>query len=99
MTVLAKPRPDVDALFVSASQMDEIRAIVARQFEEFGTEYSPDITSQELRRAMAAAGIRPEENFLSRAIIEAREEQECEHSTRGKPRWLLRSCTHSLCPQ
>lgn len=76
MAVLEKPsaNPAVEALFVSAEQMDEIRAIVAQQFEELGIEYDPTATAEDSVRAMLADGIRPEDNFLSRAIIAAREE-------------------------
>jgi len=76
MAVLEKPsaNPAVEALFVSAEQMDEIRAIVAQQFEELGIEYDPAATAEDSVRAMLADGIRPEDNFLSRAIIAAREE-------------------------
>lgn len=74
MAVLEKTCPNAEALFISEEHMDELRAIVAQQFEELGIEYNPHVTSQELRRAAVAAGIRPEENFLSGGIIEAREE-------------------------
>ena len=76
MAVLEKPNanPAIEALFVSAKQMDEIRALVAQQFEEFGIEYNPTATAEDSVRAMLADGIRPEDNFLSRAIIAAREE-------------------------
>lgn len=63
-----------EALFVSEEQMDEFRAIVARQFEEFGIDYDPAATAEDLHCIMLADGIRPEDNFLSRAIIAAREE-------------------------
>ena len=54
--------------------MEEFRAITARQFEEMEIEYDPTATAADSRRAFLKAGIRPEENFLSRGIIEAREE-------------------------
>ena len=81
MAVLDKPtinpnvgNPRAEALFISEERMDEISAIVARQFEELGIEYDPTATAEDSRRAMLADGIRPEDNFLSRAIVAAREE-------------------------
>ncbi len=74
MAVLEKPFADMEALFVSEAQMDEIRAIVARQFEEFGIEYNPDMAPEQLWAMMRAEGIRAEDNEFSRGIIAAREE-------------------------
>jgi len=76
MAVLEKPsaNPAIEALFVSAEQMDEIRAIVAQQFEELGIEYDPTATAEDSRRALLEAGFRPEDNEFSRGIIAAREE-------------------------
>lgn len=74
MAVLETPRPDTKSLFISEEQMEEFRAIVARQFEEMGIEYDPTATAEDSRRAMRAEGIRPEENLFSRGIIAAREE-------------------------
>ena len=74
MAVLETPRPDTKSLFISEEQMQEFRAIVARQFEEAGIAYDPTATAEDSQRAFLEAGIRPEENFLSRGIIAAREE-------------------------
>lgn len=74
MVVLEKARPNAEALFISAEQMDELRAIVAQQFEEFGIEYDPTATADDARRMMRAEGIRAEDNEFSRGIIAAREE-------------------------
>ncbi len=77
MAVLEAPRPDTKAsksLFISDAQMEEFRAIAARQFEDAGIEYDPTATAEDSRQAFLKAGIRPEENFLSRGIVEAREE-------------------------
>ena len=74
MTVLEKTRPNAEALFISEKQMDELRAIVAQQFEELGIEYDPTATAEDSRRAIRAAGFRPEDNEFSRGIIAAREE-------------------------
>lgn len=74
MAVLETPRPETKSLFISDAQMEEFRAITARQFEEMEIEYDPTATAADSRRAFLKAGIRPEENFLSRGIIEAREE-------------------------
>lgn len=54
--------------------MEELREIAVRQFDELGIEYDLSVASVQLRKAMVAAGIRPEENLLSRGILEAREE-------------------------
>ncbi len=76
MAVLEKTRvnPKAEALFISAEGMDELRAIVARQFEELGIDYDPTATVEDSRRAIFAAGVRPEDNEFSRGIIAAREE-------------------------
>ena len=77
MAVLDKPifsSPKAEALFISEEQIDEFRAIVARQFEEFGIDYDPTATAEDSRRALLAAGLRPEDNEISRGIIAAREE-------------------------
>ena len=81
MQVLDKPNvtgktapSQAEGLFISEEKMDEFRAIVARQFEEFGIDYDPTATAEKVRAMMRAEGIRPEDNFLSRAIIAAREE-------------------------
>lgn len=76
MAVLEKPsvNPQAEALFVSAEQMTELRAIVARQFEELGIEYNPNVTAAQVRAMMRAEGIRAEDNEFSRGIIAAREE-------------------------
>ena len=74
MAVLERPRPDVESLFLSAEQMDELRDLVARQFVELGIEYDPTATAEDVRRLMRAEGIRAEDNEFSRAIIAAREE-------------------------
>lgn len=66
--------PKVEALFVSEEAVKELQAIVAQQFEEFGIKYESNATADDAQRAMLADGIRPEDNFLSRAIIAAREE-------------------------
>ncbi|MGI4789075.1 MAG: hypothetical protein ACRYFS_09520 [Janthinobacterium lividum] len=63
-----------ETLFISAEQLDDIRAIVARQFEELGIEYDPTATAADSRRAMLEAGFRPEANEISRGIVAAREE-------------------------
>jgi hypothetical protein len=54
--------------------MEELRMMAARQFDELGIEFDPYVTVEQIRAIMRSAGIRPEENFLSRAIIAAREE-------------------------
>ena len=61
MAVLEKPRvnPKAEALFISAEGMDELRAIVARQFAELGIDYDPTATAEDSRKAMLADGIRP----------------------------------------
>ena len=76
MAVLDKPavNPKAEALFISEEEMDELRAIVARQFEAFEIEYDPTATAEDSRRALLAAGLRPEDNEISRGIIAAREE-------------------------
>ncbi len=76
MAVLDKPRVSAKAepLFISDEKMDELRAIVAHQFEAFGMMYEPNATAEDSQRVMLASGIRPEDNILSRAIIAAREE-------------------------
>ncbi len=74
MAVLESPHPDVERLFISGEQMDELRAIVAQQFEELGIEYDPTATAEDARRAMRAEGIRAEDNEFSQDIIAAREE-------------------------
>lgn len=77
MAVLETPRPDTKAiksLFISEEQMEEFRAITARQFEEAGIVYDPTATAEDSRRAFREAGICPDANFLSRGIIAAREE-------------------------
>ncbi len=74
MAVLEKTRPEVETLFIGEAQMDDLRAIAARQFEELGIEYDPTATAQDARRAFLEAGFRPEDNELSRGIIAAREE-------------------------
>ena len=63
-----------DALFISAEAMEELRAMAARQFEEFGIEYDPHVTVEQIRAMMRAEGIRAEDNEFSRGIIAAREE-------------------------
>lgn len=75
MTILEKPNanPTVEALFISGEQMDELRAIVAQQFEELGIEYDPAATAEDSRRTLLEAGFRPEDNEFSRGIIAARE--------------------------
>lgn len=81
MQVLDKPStsettatPQPELLFISEEKMKEFRAIVARQFEEFGIDYDPNVTPEQVWAIMRADGIRPEDNFLSRAIVSAREE-------------------------
>ncbi len=74
MALLEKPRADAASLFISEEQMDELRAIVAQQFEELGIEYDPTATADDARRMMRAEGIRAEDNEFSRGIIAAREE-------------------------
>ena len=76
MTVLDKPRNHVETepLFLSEEKMDALRAIVAQQFKDFGIEYDPSATAEDAQKAMLADGVRPEDNFLSRAIVAAREE-------------------------
>ena len=77
MAVLETPRPDTEvikSLFISEEQMEEFRAITARQFEEMGIEYNPHATAADVRAMMRAEGIRAEKNLFSRGIIAAREE-------------------------
>ena len=81
MAVLDKPAsnpravdPKVESLFISDEKMDELRALVAQQFEELGIDYDPTATAEDSRRALLAAGLRPEDNEISRGIIAAREE-------------------------
>jgi len=76
MAVLEKPvvNPKAEALLISPEAMEDLRAMAARQFEEYGIEYDPSMTPEKLHAMMRSAGIRPEENFLSRGIIAAREE-------------------------
>ena len=78
MAVLEKPtvnpktdNPKAEALF---ADMDELRAIVARQFEELGIDYNPNVTASQVRAMMRDEGIRAEDNEFSRGIIAAREE-------------------------
>ena len=73
MTVVEKPTaaPELEAMFADKQELQEI---VARQFDEMGWEYDPAATAEDSYRAMLADGIRPEDNFLSRAIVAAREE-------------------------
>ncbi len=76
MAVLEKMRvePDIEALFIDEEHMNELRAIVAQQFEELGIEYDLTATAEDARRMMRADGIRAEDNEFSRGIIAAREE-------------------------
>lgn len=81
MAVLDKPaatpkavNPKVESLFISDEKMDELRAIVAWQFEELGIDYDPHVTAEQVRGMMLADGIRPEDNEFSRGIIAMREE-------------------------
>ena len=74
MAVLEKPRPGAEALFIGAAQMNELRAIVARQFEELGIDYNPNVLPQDLRRSMVAARDTAGRKFSLPCIIEARDE-------------------------
>lgn len=77
MAVLDKPKagnPRAEMLLVSEEQMDEFRAVVARQFDEFGIDYDPTATAEDARRALRNAGFLPENNEISRGIVAAREE-------------------------
>lgn len=58
---------------MSASK-EELQETVARQFDALGWEYDLTATAEDSYQAMLADGIRPEDNFLPRAIIAAREE-------------------------
>ena len=60
-----------EALF---ADMDELRVIVARQFEVLGIAYNPMATADDSRKAILSAGFRPEDNEFSRGIIASREE-------------------------
>lgn len=73
MTVAEKiqPVPELEAMFADKAELQEI---VARQFDAMGWEYDPAVTAEDSHQAMLADGVRPEDNFLSRAIIAAREE-------------------------
>jgi len=74
MATLEKTRPGVETLFIGEEQMEGLRAIAARQFEELEIEYDPTATAEDSRRAFLGAGFRPEDNEFSRGIIAAREE-------------------------
>ena len=52
---------------------EEIKAIWARALEQMGIRGEP-IGAKKLREMMLAEGIKPEDNILSRGIIEMREE-------------------------
>ena len=52
---------------------EEIEAIWAQTLEEMGIRGEP-IGAEKLRERMLASGIKPEDNRLSRGIIEMREE-------------------------
>ena len=76
MAVLEKPvvNPKAEALLITPEAMEDLRAMAARQFEEFGIEYDPYVTADQVRAMMRAEGIRAEDNEFSRGIIAAREE-------------------------
>ena len=63
--------PNSEAMY---ADMDELRVIVARQFEDFGINYNPNITAAEIRQAMRTEGIKAEDNEFSCGIIAARGE-------------------------
>ena len=73
MTVAERPKaaPQLESMF---ADKEELQEIVAKQFDAMGWEYDPAATDEDSYQAMQAEGIRPEDNFLSRAIIAAREE-------------------------
>ena len=71
VTELPRVAPQLESLFANKEELQEI---VAQQFDAMGWEYDPAATAEDSHRAMLAEGIRPEDNFLSRAIIAAREE-------------------------
>jgi hypothetical protein len=50
-----------------------LQALAAKVLEEMGIRGEP-VPPEELRRMMAEAGIKPEENLFSRGIVEMREE-------------------------
>ncbi len=52
----------------------ETQRLVAEQYAIMGIEGDPTATPQKAQEMTEALGIRPEENWLSRAIIAAREE-------------------------
>ena len=58
---------------VAAEEHAEIEAIWAKTLEQMGIHGKP-IGAAKLRERMLASGIKPEENLLSRGIIEMREE-------------------------
>jgi hypothetical protein len=60
-------------LVESERDHEEIKAIWARVLEQLGIHGEP-IGAEKLRERMLASGIKPEDNMLSRGIIEAREE-------------------------
>ena len=55
------------------SEHEEIKAIWARALEQMGIRGEP-IGAEKLQALMLAEGIKPEDNILSRGIIEMREE-------------------------
>ena len=57
----------------SEREHEEIKAIWAQMLEKMGIRGEP-IGAKKLRERMLASGIKPEDNILSRGIIEAREE-------------------------
>ncbi len=80
----AAPRQDeselqrvIRELGYGTSNRDEVIAIAKRVFRGMGIPEDPPMTIEELHRSMLASGIRPEDNILSRGIIEAR------NATRG----------------
>ncbi len=54
MAVLETPRPDTKSLVIGEEQMEEFRAIAARQFEEMVIEYNSHVTAIEVRAMMRA---------------------------------------------
>ncbi len=67
---LGTPR---EPLLESEREHAEIKAIWARMLERLGIHNKP-IGAKKLQEMMLASGIKPEDNILSRGIIEAREE-------------------------
>lgn len=63
--------PEVSRLF---AEKKELQRLMAEQNEKMGVVPDPTATAEKSRASMLADGVRPEDNILSRGIIEMREE-------------------------